>query len=54
MSETKEIIIMEDDSEDDDTEELYQFSVSFHQNRGNVCYCQVATFPSTNRNLTVS
>ena len=42
MSEVKEAIITEAESEGDDTEEL----VSFHQNGGNLSHCQVTTFPS--------
>ena len=48
MSEVKEAIIIEDESEGDDIEELHTLfvSVRFHQNQGKLSYCQV-TFPST-------
>ena len=52
MNEARETIIIEDEFEDDDTKEL---DISqFDQNRGNMSCCQVTTFPSTNRSLTVS
>ena len=45
MSEVKEAIIIEDESEDDDTEELYQ-SV-FIKTEETCIFCQVRTRPST-------
>ena len=45
MSEAKKTIIREDESEGDDTENLYMGQ--FSKNRGNLSFCRVATFLST-------